>query len=1179
MKNSKTTIRELTAKYKSVLKKCAFLNAIGILAFAGVANATETMTNIPYDYPSESSTRMETVWTVTGNDPAFPLVNMSSNPIINIGTNTETATVTDSGSLSLINIAQLNVSAGSSLTFAGSLTNEGKTFYAGDVGLDYDGPRYIQIYTKEGVDTRDENAYAINNFGTITASEIRNKETIINYVGSVINGNVYNILTVDINGNPLNMPTIENRGTINGNVVNSGKFFSGGMINGDVSNTGTLTVALGNINGTIDNGNGTLNTWGTLDRDLNGTVEFIAATTLNAGDAYSLNGVATNSDILTVNGDLTVSNAYSSFSNYGTLTIAAPASVTSNILNTGIINNYGAINGNVTNQTNSILNTELSSVSGKIYNYGTLNTWGTLTQTDFNNKLADSADKTLNLINTSNLASNLNAQAINLSSTLNTNAYELKSTALYIQQEGRLNVATGGKFNGVITTNAGSINNAGTMVGTITNNNELINTGSIKKTSGVNTIITNNGNLTNNGKIENATLTNTGILYNQTASTTGTGIADTDITNNGMLVNSGKIINTVTNDTAANPAVSNTHTLMNYGYIQAKNFTNNGIIHNLGVMGDNITEDGTIASNYSKFQNNSVVYNNRIIKADSVINDGTIENYNMVNARVLTNNGALRNENVLGAPGDVIRVFNYNSLYNGGTIYGDVINYAGAEMTSPIFTISGTLTNNGTLNTWGRLESVNPISLGGTTNLIYDSSLKKNATMGTVNVKNGVTLDLETNKLTAHSFNIEANSVVKLNVKSKDEYGSVQATNYSYSTFGTKVSFVLDRGILTEGKTITLPVFMNESGDPINLNLASIENNRYSVTKEDNGAYTISYAPSSSGKIIAYGGDQNVIRATSAWLDEEDMPENTKAEEIQKTLNTLNQTDMASYVKAVRSLMPETAPVAYTLANLINNKLAEAAEGRFMSRRTVQTIREQRIVRGRNSGDVVIPRTTGSIWAKGLYNKTKLDTKLGFDAKVDGVAVGIDGKTNDYLTLGVGYAYTGADVDSKSRETDVTTHTGMLYGEYANGQCFMNGVVSYSRSEYEEDKDVAETSADTKYTSDVAYGRVMGGFHIPVDYFIFTPETGLRYLWIKMNGYTDSDGQEIADESTSSLTGVVGLRVAAKTKLIGLDQVMFWPEVAVRGTYDIVDADNNVTVSLPNNSSYVVEGEKLKRFG
>lgn len=1172
MKNSKTTIRELTAKYKSILKKCAILNAVCIMAMAGVANATVTPETIDYDYPTGSKT--EKVYTVTGTEGSFPSVTMSDDPIVNLGDGTTSATVTDAGTVTLTNFSQLNVAAGSSLSVGGKLINEARTYVVGPVDLDYDGPRYVQTYTKESTPVKDENAYAINNFGTITATEIRNKETIINYENAVVNGDIVNILTVNEDGNPVTISTFENKGYIYGNVSNAGSFVNAGIITGNVSNTGTMSSSLGNITGTIDNGHGVLSTWGTLDRDLNGTLEFKYDTTLESGAAHTLSGSVTNAGTFTVGGDLTVSNAYSISENNGTLNILGTGSVTSNITNTGNINNDGSIIGNVTNQQNGILNTELSTVSGKIYNYGKLNTWGSLNQTDFNNRLADSTDKTLNLIKTSTLTSDLDVYAVNLSSSLNTNGHELKSTGFNVFNGGTLNIDSAGNFNGVIA-NAGNVNNAGEMIGTITNNNILANTGSITNSSAVDTTITNNGTIENTGTISNSALTNNGILYNRT--TTATGIADTEIDNKGILMNvaDAKIINTVTNDSTDNPSVSNTHTIINNGYIQAKKFTNDGIIHNLGVMGDNIAKDETIATNYSTFQNNGTVYNNRIIKADSITNNGTIQNYDIVVARVLENNGAFRNEASIGLINPVT-VNNHLSLYNGGTIYGSVTNYAGAELTSPIYTISGKIYNYGTFNTWGNLESVNDIDLGGTTNLIYDSSLKKNISTNVLNVKNGSVLDLETNKLTTNSLNVEDNSSVALRVKSKDTYGSVAASSYTVGT-GTKLSFVLDKGILTEGNTITLPVFTDASGNVANLDFGTILNNRYQITKEANGAYTISYEPSTSGDVLNYGGDQNVINASVAWLDEDDMPEGTEAAKIQDTLHTLAQTDMYGFVKAVRSLMPETAPVGYTLSNLINNKVAEAVEGRFLSRRVV--IKKEQPRRGRNGGDVVTERTTGSVWAKGLYNKTKLDTKLGFDAKTDGVAFGIDGKANEHLTIGVGYAYTGSDVDSKSRKTDVSTHTGILYSEYANGQCFMNAVVNYNRSEYEEKKNVAGYNVKADYTSDAAFARVMGGFHIPVKYVIFTPEGGLRYLWIKMNGYTDTAGQSIRDESTSSLTGVVGLRVGAKTKLIGLDQVLFWPEVAVRATYDIVDADNNIAVNLPNGSTYTIRGETLERFG
>ena len=55
---------------------------------------------------------------------------------------------------------------------------------------------------------------------------------------------------------------------------------------------------------------------------------------------------------------------------------------------------------------------------------------------------------------------------------------------------------------------------------------------------------------------------------------------------------------------------------MNYGFIQTKNFTNAGVVHNLGILGDNIDADNptVIASDSSTVNNTGVIYNNRTSK-------------------------------------------------------------------------------------------------------------------------------------------------------------------------------------------------------------------------------------------------------------------------------------------------------------------------------------------------------------------------------------------------------------------------------------------------------------------------------------------------------------------------------------------------------------------------------------
>ncbi|MEE6207796.1 MAG: autotransporter outer membrane beta-barrel domain-containing protein, partial [Alphaproteobacteria bacterium] len=64
----------------------------------------------------------------------------------------------------------------------------------------------------------------------------------------------------------------------------------------------------------------------------------------------------------------------------------------------------------------------------------------------------------------------------------------------------------------------------------------------------------------------------------------------------------------------------------------------------------------------------------------------------------------------------------------------------------------------------------------------------------------------------------------------------------------------------------------------------------------------------------------------------------------------------------------------------------------------------------------------------------------------------------------------------------------------------------------------------------------------------------------------------VSGKDMDLLRGVFGLRSSYQFG-------MFKPEVYAGITYDFVSDEDNALVSLPNGSSYTVDGQRLKRFG
>ena len=257
--------------------------------------------------------------------------------------------------------------------------------------------------------------------------------------------------------------------------------------------------------------------------------------------------------------------------------------------------------------------------------------------------------------------------------------------------------------------------------------------------------------------------------------------------------------------------------------------------------------------------------------------------------------------------------------------------------------------------------------------------------------------------------------------------------------------------------------------------------------------------------------------------------------------------------KIVENINPTKAPVAQSVATEVNGQIMNLVGARLAP------------ATGRAGGDYKID--AGGVWAKGLYSRAKQDAA--FRGYTQGVAMGIDTIIEDVFTLGVGYAYSATDIKADARKTNVYGHNFFAYGEYQPNQWFVNTALSYSKSNYKEQKELVGT--DAKYNVETYGAQAMTGYDFTCG---LTPQAGLRYLHVKQDAH--SDGLTYVDtDDTDLLTAVAGVNFA---KDLSTKAVTFTPEVRLAATYDVVSDGAEANVIL-GSSSYTVSGKRLPRFG
>lgn len=459
-------------------------------------------------------------------------------------------------------------------------------------------------------------------------------------------------------------------------------------------------------------------------------------------------------------------------------------------------------------------------------------------------------------------------------------------------------------------------------------------------------------------------------------------------------------------------------------------------------------------------------------------------------------------------------------------------------------------------------------------------------TITTVQVGNGATLDI--GDKTLHSTGDKAdgegvifadNSTLAFTVTDKDTYGKIKANYIKISENGTNLNMTLNGAALAKGETATFKLFngADSAEAEVEGKFANLsQNSRYEFTDNGDGTFEVTSVGSATDAVVDAGGSANNAGTAEAWDSVSASNSSPVAaavtEKLAQLSNSTNAAEQKAYVDALTAVAPEVAPMVQKTQTETANQVFGAVSTRLTGG-SVSTGGE-----GMASGDNVFERA--AMWVQGLFNKSKLDDTSkakGFDADSNGIAFGAEKFVTDDTKVGIGYAYTNTDIDGFMRDTDVDTHTAILYGEYKPSNWYVNGIATYGWSDYEESKSVAGVGVKADYNVETFGLQAMTGYDMNVNGLGITPEAGLRYVHIKQDAYKDSADQRVSANDSDILTGVIGAKVSKNFELSNGMNIK--PEARIAATYDLMNDDVNSVVTLANGSAYAVEGEALDRFG
>lgn len=553
----------------------------------------------------------------------------------------------------------------------------------------------------------------------------------------------------------------------------------------------------------------------------------------------------------------------------------------------------------------------------------------------------------------------------------------------------------------------------------------------------------------------------------------------------------------------------------------------------LSVSGNGHTIDGNRYGGFEVFEDQTLTLNDvtltRFDAGLSIINEGTLN----LNAN------------------------NYDTTIDDEILGSGTINIGGSKTV----TLNGMVTHGLVNLTGGRLVLGNEAAL--------HLTRKFTATGGT--------LDIGTQNIFTDDATFENGSTLAVTVN-PDEHGVFEANKLTVKD-GAKLSATLAQGLVTdkdETKTFKLVsahewTEANEESNGDNFILAH-DNNMYKFEKTDvAGEYIVSLAQTAEEVSQSSGGTANNANTANAWVDGGKFPDGSPAQDLANNLAGLAQKDAYAFNNALTALAPEVSPLIQAVETGRNNQIFNAVSARMSGGSSLAA-------EGKSSGDSALDG--GAVWVQLLGNKSEFDGNSkahGSDAKSAGVAMGAEKQITGEVKVGTGYAYTNTDIEAFHRDIDVDSHSVFAYGEYKPNNWFVNGIAAYSFSDYDESKNAAGMGIKADYGVETLGLQAMTGYNAKLKNVNVTPSAGLRYNRIKRDGYKDTVGQDISSRTMDVLTAVTGVSVSKEFRTCS---GIYWkPEARLAMTYDLTADKDNAVIGLTNGSSYFVEGERLDRFG
>jgi outer membrane autotransporter protein len=197
--------------------------------------------------------------------------------------------------------------------------------------------------------------------------------------------------------------------------------------------------------------------------------------------------------------------------------------------------------------------------------------------------------------------------------------------------------------------------------------------------------------------------------------------------------------------------------------------------------------------------------------------------------------------------------------------------------------------------------------------------------------------------------------------------------------------------------------------------------------------------------------------------------------------------------------------------------------------------------------------------------------EFGYDADTTGFAIGFDTKVPGGAVIGISYAHSEADVDGKGTgraKNDIKTDSVSLYADYATKDGYVEGSITYGKSDNKGSR-VVDTAGlnrtyNSNYDSEQYSFRLSGGIPQSLGGGAFiTPFAAATISQIKADAYTETSTTandtlrlRVSQDTVNSQVGTVGVKFHQAIKD---GKTTFTPEVKLAVNQEF--GDENITTT------------------